>query len=77
MNKTELKQLIKEVIQEGTWELPKNKNAVARTKSYISKLVVLQHEIYDLLGDDKLFDLLDKTKSRMEELINISHSETN
>jgi hypothetical protein len=56
-------------LQEGTWSLPKNKNEIKSAEELLDKLKKIKDQLYDVLGDDELFDNLDSALKRGNELI--------
>lgn len=61
-----------EFVNEGTWALPKNPEEQKVAKSYIKTIESLKGELYNLVGDDELFDCFDKAITRIKELVKIS-----
>jgi hypothetical protein len=59
-------------LDEGIWSLPSNLEQQETAKTYVQKIEDMKNEIYDLLGDDILFDCLDKAIKRIHELIELS-----
>jgi len=60
-----------EYIKEGTWALPKTEEDKEKCTGYIQELENFKKKIYNVIGDDILFDGLDSAISRINELINI------
>lgn len=60
---------LKELLREGTWALPKNSKEIDKAKMFIKELEKFKDKIYNILGDDILFDHLDNAAKRMQELI--------
>lgn len=73
MKRSQLKEIIKEelksVLKEGTWALPKSKSEQKKAYLYVQELDKFKKKIYNMLGDDELFDHLDNAIKRMNELI--------
>ena len=57
--------------EEGTWALPKTEEDKEKCLGYIQELESFKDKIYNVIGDDILFDGLDRAISRIKELINI------
>lgn len=74
MKKLELKSIIKEVLQEGTWALPKTAEEVNKAIALVKEFKRFKEKAYKILGDDGLFDHLDDAEERMHELIQIAHN---
>ena len=76
MKKQELRKIIKEelkdVLKEGTWALPKTRtDGSIQAKKFINKIEKLKDEIYNVFGDDTLFDHFDGAIKRIKELVKL------
>lgn len=60
------------VLEEGTWSLPKTADQYLGASSCIEKLEIIKKELYNLLGDDELFDGIDSAIRRGNELLEIA-----
>ena len=78
MKKSELKKIIKEelqkVIKEGTWAIPKTPEEVNKAITLVKEFKKFKQKAYKILGDDELFDYLDKADYKMHELIQTAHN---
>lgn len=66
MDREELRKMIREELEEGTWATPKNK---AEALKYVKMTKQLQDKIYKVFGDDDVMDGFDIALRRMEEII--------
>jgi len=60
-----------EFLNEGTWSLPKNQHEIDMCIKMMKQIHEMKDKLYNICGDDILFDGLDKAESRIKELINI------
>lgn len=59
-------------VNEGTWALPKNNDELEKAKLKITELEKFKDGIYEIFGDDDVFDGLDNAIGRMKELIELA-----
>jgi len=57
---------ISDILNEGTWTSPKSKE---QAQEYIDKLKKFKDEVYDVFGDDEVFNGLDAAETRMNEIL--------
>jgi hypothetical protein len=56
-------------LNEGTWSLPKTEEDKKKCLGYIKELEQFKDKIYNVIGDDILFDGLDAAILKIKELI--------
>ncbi len=56
-----------EFLNEGTWAMSKDRHDYMK---YIKKIEDLKSEMYNIIGDDEVFDGLDNTIERLKEMMN-------
>lgn len=69
-----IRQIIRSILSEGTWSIPKNDTDIDKVKYALQDLrdsvidiSTFKERIYDVLGDDELFDALDNAEEKENE----------
>ena len=60
------KKIAKVKKQAGTWAFPKTPSQALKLKELMSKPVYDTEELYNIFGDDELFDKIDNLKSKQD-----------